>query len=445
MSSDVLVSRAKEAAQSSDWSSLSHYLRRISVQNALADAASGRLQEGVRRSPSPHSSSELSTTEASDNKPELIRLALYALQFADFQVRWDIAKLIPSFGSEAIAPLSQLIEPATEEEDWDLLWFVARILGEFRTEETVQTLRHLMMQVDQPDLVGIVIQALANIGELAIPSLTPLLRDEETRLVAAQTLAQMNHRAATEILIQVSHDENPEVRALAINAIGHLHEPQIRELLTEALADPSAQVRQAAVQGLGLQVAYLDEQEFLTQINPLLWDVDLNVRRQTIQMLGRLHSAAAADALNEALHSAYTPEILKPNVVHGLVWTETEAALRHLQQFVQTTGTSSQFSSSRSSEGGLESAQIASSSICCEIAATLGQVRSSALKPVAAEILTWMLERCAPLKKNALLKQKIAFSLGQLALPVAIAPLTQLLNDDDLGVRRHAAAALKMT
>lgn len=444
MSSDVLVSHAREAARSSDWSSLSHYLRRISRQETFPATSTEGLTQGSERSPLTAPASE-----PVESASEVISLALYALQFADFQTRWDIAKLIPSFGVGAIAPLSQLIDSATEEEDWDLLWFVARILGEFRTIETVQILRHLMVYVEQPDLVGIVIQALANIGELAIPALNQLLQNQDTRWAAVQSLAQMNHQGATEVLLQVCHDANPEIRALTISAIGHIHDPQIRQILKQSLADPFAQVRQAAVQGLGLQVTHIDEQEFLAQIHPLLWDININVRRQTVQMLGRLHSAAAAAELSEALNSTDTPDILKPDIVHALIWTETEAALLHLQHFVQKIWVSQQLSSSPSSEALTElqqaqqQARLKSSLLCGEIAMTLGQVRSFSLKPLAAHILTQVLEHCTSSEEDAGLRQKIAFSLGQLALPVAIAPLTQLLNDSDPRVRLHAAAALK--
>ncbi|MGB3495646.1 MAG: HEAT repeat domain-containing protein [Elainellaceae cyanobacterium] len=441
MSSDVLVSHAREAARSSDWSSLSHYLRRISMTDTFSTPQP--LDQGLGRLPD-HPSSGQSQSQIS----EVIDLALYALQSADFQTRWDLAKLIPAFGVGAIAPLSQLIDPAIDDDDWELLWFVARILGEFRTPETVHVLSQLMAYADQPDLVGVVIQAFANIGELAIPTLSQFLTDEATRLAAVQALSQMNHRSATEVLLQVSHDANPEIRALAISAIGHMYEPRIRQVLTQSLEDVSAQVRCAAVQGLGIQAAHMNEQDFLKIVEPLLWDIDTQVRRQTIRVLGRLSSSAAADHLNEALRSAYTPASLQADIIHALIWTETEAALQHLHHFVESRDVSVdaivQPASTALSEK-VNQAPSPSSPVYCEIAATLGQVRQSALKALAAQILTQMIETCTASEGHAVLKQNIAFSLGQLALPMAIAPLEQLLNDNDPRVRLHAAAALKMT
>lgn len=433
MSSDVLVSRAREAAQAANWFLLSQCLRRISasigapIRDENAESAdSGHLNndDSYRQSPSS------STSEAID-------LALYALQSADFQTRWEIAKLIPSFGMAIVAPLLDLIDAALNDDDWELLWFTARILGEFRHSDAVAALCQLVARNHSPELTSVASQALAHIGELAIPALSQLLMHEESRLPAVQALGQINHRAALERLLSVADDADAEVRAVAIASISHARSPQVLPLLVDALDDEAAQVRQAAVESIGIWCAEMKESEFLRLTQPLLWDINLNVRRQTVQTLGRLRSAAVADCLNQALISPHTPESLKPDIVRALIWTETKAALHYLHEYTQQC-----FTLRQEDNNSLLATEFTSSSLYREIAVALGQVSQETLKPLAARILVDMAED-ATILNNASLKQSLAFSLGQLNSPVAIAPLAQFINDEDSRVRLHAAAALK--
>ncbi|MGF1537457.1 MAG: HEAT repeat domain-containing protein [Elainellaceae cyanobacterium] len=351
-------------------------------------------------------------------------LALRTLEMGDFQTRWDVAKLISHCGPDLVQPkdVVALIGEASEE-DWSLLWFLVRILGEFHQPESVSTLVDLLQRSPSEDVVAAITTALSQIGEPAIAPVSQLLDSPQTRHAAVQILARIRHPDAAAAVACVVNDSDPAVRALAITTLGDVAYPQAQPLLIAALRDVAAEVRRAAVVGLGARRDRLSS-ETIEQMGELLWDVSLSVRRAAISALGRLNCKAAADLLYDALQSSSTPPILEPDLLQALASTETRAGLDHLAVYAEA-------DSGKTDSGRRISA----------IAASLGRIKTSALVPKAVGLLMRLLTWTQSGDRAA--RQAIATSLGQLGQVDSTDTLIAMLSDADTGVRLHVTAALR--
>ena len=92
-------------------------------------------------------------------------------------------------------------------------------------------------------------------------ALVAALDDAGTRGAAATALGQLHDSRATEALIELLHEPEPEIRAAAARALGAIKDPRAVEALVAAAPDPEYEVREAAIQALeGLwSVAALSE------------------------------------------------------------------------------------------------------------------------------------------------------------------------------------------
>jgi HEAT repeat protein len=328
---------------------------------------------------------------------------LARLQAGDFHDRWDAVKVISGWGDEAIAPLLSLLET----EDWELQWFIVRILGNLQNPIVLPTLVALVRET-QTDVAPMAAGVLSGFGELAIAPLCELLDSPSTRLLAVQALAQIHHPQVVAPLLRVVADS--EVRAVAIEALGHFHQvPEIPPVLLTALQDPVAAVRRAAVVGLGFQACQVD---WVGRLQPLLQDLNVEVAQQTAIALGRIGTPEAVVVLNEALRSAHPA--LEVELIRAIARIGTD--LEGLQAYLQDAGRMGKQ----------------------EAIAVLGRLENEAMKGRATEILLQLLATQPEVRQ----KQAIAFSLGQLGQQ-SIEALIQLLADENASVRFHAIAALK--
>jgi HEAT repeat protein len=405
-----LFEQAQEAAMQGNWSQLNHCLQQLLFSSEV---------QSIGTQPS-----VTSDKDVTQNLELLLSLALQVLEMGDFRERWEVAKIFPTLGEVAIDPLVQFLQD--EELDPETRWFAARILGAFNHPTTITALIDVIQTCDDEELRSIVASALANFGNDAIAVLNDLLQPESTRLLAVQILSQVRTTATIAPLLQVANDAQVAVRATAIEALSSFHDQRIPPILMAALQDPAVEVRRLAVHGLSFRADLLTEFDLVSLIKPLLFDVNLEVCRQSAIALGRLGTPTAIAALLQVLRSPYTPELLGLEVVRSLGRTEQAAALDGLQQ--ELTRRSLQFDSS------LQLSQ--------EIVHVLGQVQTPEMQPKAAQILVQALQMPS-LVQLAHLKQSIAFGLGQLGDQSALEPLLQLLEDSDLGVRLHVVAALK--
>ncbi|MGG6268388.1 HEAT repeat domain-containing protein [Leptolyngbya sp. AN03gr2] len=389
LSSHEILEQAKFAATHQDWGQLSQNLQQI---------LSTETQSELFCDPN--------TTVI------LLDLAMQVLESGGFQDRWDVAKLFPNFGSDAIAPLIELLND--EDAEPESQWFAVRILGSFNHPQVIEALIELLKHSESEDLNSMAVSVLASMGKDAISMIETLLAEDSTRLFAVQALGQIRRSETIPLLMQVVRDPEVQIRAIAVETLSSFHSDDITTVLIGALQDVAVQVRLAAVTGLGFRS---DSPDLVGQLRPLLFDLNLDVCRQTAIALGRLGTSQAATALYEVLQSAHTPENLSIELVRALGWIALPEALNYLKSAL------------------LE----LSETVQLEVIQTLGRTDAVELKSQAAEILLDALPKLESIE----LRQAIALSLGQLGNLESINVLVALLADRDDGVRFHAISALK--
>ena len=347
------------------------------------------------------------------------KLALSVLFHGDFQQRWEIAKIIPRLGKKVIHPLIAVLED--EEVDIEVRWFISRILGQFNDPAIVITLVKLLQQTEQEELALVAAQTLANIGTSAIDPLSNLLVEEEYRLLSVRSLAHIRSVETIDPLLTVVHDSQPEIRAIAIETLGSFRDERIIPILLQALKDTEAKVRKEAVIALGFRGNLATKLDLVGKIEPLLYDLNLEVCCQAAITLGRISNEKSMSVLFKVLKSSLTPLNLKIGIVRALSWNSTEHALNYLQQALLTE----------------------EEEICQEIVAVLGRLTETKLKAQATYILVdfWHSKK-GQISKSPL-KQNLAMALGILGKQEAIVSLQELSEDTERSVRLHAVAALK--
>ncbi|MEG3849549.1 HEAT repeat domain-containing protein [Microcoleus sp. herbarium19] len=353
---------------------------------------------------------------------QAVSLAIQALEWGDFQDRWEIAKVFPNLGNGAIAPLIALLED--EDADSEPRWFAARILGKFDAPEVIQALVKLVKNSDE-ELSQIAAETLGNFGTSAIESLANLLLQEDSRQFATAALAQIRRTEIIAPLLSVVGDSKVGVRVAAIEALSSFHDSRIPPVLVAALKDPATAVRKEAVRALGVR-AYLDaELDLVNLLKPLLWDIRLEVCQSAAIALGRLKTDAAAYSLFELLLHPATPVELQIETVRALSWSETAVALEYLQQTL------------------IAELNNTNSPVCQEIVTVLGRVEKPELRAKAAEIAIDLLASNHPVVEFAGIKQSLALGLGKLGDMRGLDALISMLGDADNSVRLHSLSALK--
>jgi HEAT repeat protein len=401
LSQQTILEHAQSAAKAGHWSMLTQCLQDLFANETSQDASKSLFSD-------------------SNTATVLLELALQVLEFGSFHDRWEVSKLIPNFGIDAIAPLIDLL--TDEDADPESQWFAVRMLGDFNHPRVVTALIDVLKASEDEELNAIAISALANLGKPVIPVLEEILHDRATTLLAVQTLGQIRHSEIVPLLLQVVKHDDPHVRAIAIEALSSFHSPEITTVLIEALKDLSVPVRRAATTGLGF--CHADDAQgidLVAQLRPLLFDLNIDVCRQSVISLGRLGTPDAISALLNILHSPNTPEPLAIEIIRALGWSNTAEGLNALQFALKELSLT-------------EAARL-------ELLTALGRVELPELRTHASEILMAVLQSGSPESESA--KQAIALSLGQLGNVTAIEPLIHLLSDPDVGVRLHVISALK--
>ncbi len=370
------------------------------------------------------SQSEEPTPLSAGGESRVLALALQALAGGDFQIRWDLAKILPQLGEAAIAPLIQrLADPAADPEEQ---WFVIRILGQIPHPAVIPALINVLERATDAELHSMAITVLASLGEAAIAQLGELLNHPAQRPLAAQALAQIRHPATIPWFLTVVNDAQPTVRATAIATLGNFPDPRILPVLLTALADQAAPVRQAAVTALGFWASTDhppgDRPDVVAQLHPLLGDQALAVAQQAAIALSRWGNASAIAALTGQLIAPSTPIPLALEIVRALSWIGQPSALQGLQQALQL-----------SLPGPVQQ----------EILLRLGRIEPPALQAQATQILVAVLQQPTGDESSRLMQQTIALSLGYLKQPAALNPLIDLLAVPDDSLRLHVIAALK--
>ena len=390
------------AATQANWSLVNRYLQQI----ILVDKGSNR--------------------QTNKDKPEyelefqqILDFALQVLRFGDFQERWEVTKIFSALGDRVVPSLLNILE--NEGEDLESRWFAIRILGKFERPEVIISLAKVLRNNEEEDLCAIAATALANIGTPAIKALSELLQDEKSRLLAVQSLAIIRRVEIIDPLRSVVNDENPEVRATTLEALGSFHNLELIPLFIVGLNDLSASVRKEAVVALGMCSEFKADFDIVSYLQPLLHDLDSQVCQQAVLALGRMEDERATEALFLVLMSALTPTWLQEEIIRVLNWGNQPQSLDYLEK-------------------ALYSSQ---SSLCKEIITVLGRQDSLENCSQATRILINFFNSKQDLVSQSPIKQAIAVSLGELGNSNAISILQTLAADKDSRVKLHAIAALR--
>ena len=344
---------------------------------------------------------------------------LIIFQEGDFQTRWHIAKTFSQFGEQAIPPLIAILEDKRAE--LEQRWFAARILAEFSHPQVLSALVNCLKTTEEEELSEVVAEALAKLGKSSLHILSNLLSQPESKLLATSCLAHIRSSQVITPLLTVVEDENAEVRAIAIEALSSFHDSRVPPVLIAALEDYTAGVRKEAVIGLGMRADLAEELDLFSHLQPLLWDLNLEVCQQTAIALSKLGTEAAATALFTVLQSKTTPVPLQITIIQALGWMETPTSLAYLQKNLS---------------GVTEKSAL-------EIIRVLGRVESRELKEIAGEILLNFFNSHPAISSKTLIKQALAHAWGQLVPINTREALMKLKQDPEASVRLQAIAALK--
>ncbi|MEO0537931.1 MAG: HEAT repeat domain-containing protein [Cyanobacteria bacterium P01_A01_bin.123] len=388
-----------------------------------------------------------STAYANAAPNKILMLALEGLVSGDFQRQWEAAKQLREVGEVAIAPLVDLTQNDTIDED--IRWFAARTLGEFDHPQALAALAQLLSDEDE-ELNQIAAAALAQIGPSAIHPLSYLLQSDSTRLLAVQALAQIRQRRTIAPLLRVVNDRDSQVRQIAIEALASFQDSRILPVLVQALDDSSAGVRKEAVTGLGLRFKWqtgkqasvvdgpdLDRDEsnransdgscstggdFSShdlgfRLAACLHDVHLDVCAKAAAALGRWGTPYAVACLGTVLSQPRTAEALKHQLIQSLGWIPTLAAVDAIAPVLTMPEVPVRYEAIR----------------------TLSTVEIPDLRERATQYLLSHLDR----QPTILEKQSIALGLARLGCDQALNGILSCLADDHEGVQLHAIAALK--
>jgi HEAT repeat protein len=371
------------------------------------------LQQLILETDSKH----LDEVECQEN---LLELALSALEVGDFQQRWEVAKMFTRLGNIAIPPLVAILEDdATEDE---LRWYAVRILGELKQTEVIPPLVELIQSSDNEELRGMAAIALGQLGKTAILAVTELLANDDTRLLATQTLCYIRNQETIVPLLSVVQDSQVAVRVAAIEALSSFHDARIPQVLLTSLEDSSATVRQEAVRGLGYRPDLRDRLDLVTCLQAKLYDINIDVACAAVVSLSRMGCDAAAFHLYQVLVTYDTALKIQIEAIRGLAWIGSISGLEYLQKALNT---------------------LVSPTLWQQIVVILGRVQHQFLNQKATEILLEILHQKHPASEIGNIKSAIALSLGQLGRDEAIETLIYLSGDTDNQVRLHAIAALK--
>lgn len=374
-----------------------------------------------------------------------IEQAIKPLLEGDFHRRWDSVKRfsqeLAPWGDRAIPHLINHLHSAEPEGQW----FLIRALSQFDSAAAVEAIAQLLITTPDEALQAEAIRALTSLGDRAIATLAGLLdraQDLERRRLAARALGRIRRTATIAPLLSVAADADPQLRAIALEALGSFHDPQVTPVLLAALSDQPS-ICAEAIRTLGRRADLLETTDLIGPLQQCLSATDETVATESAIALGRLGGEPAAIALGEQLTQPL-PTPVKVAAVRALGWMDTPTAIAYLSRAFSC------------------AVPVVMPTVQQEIARSLGHTRSADLKPQAAQpLLAWLQaahpNQTGPLKaddpaaaarqesdpKAFAIKQAVISSLARLSATAALDSLIPVLSDPDSRIRMHALSALK--
>lgn len=346
----------------------------------------------------------------------------------DFQARWEISKTLKQYPIGVLGPLLSLLPQA--EKDEELLWFIARLLGEIEHPDALDCLVNILQSATTTEMQSVAALALANRGSSALPALAELLLQPSTRLLVVQVLSQIDSLGVVDLLLGVVDDQDAAVRCAAIDALGGFADSRIAPVLLEALQDEDSGVRRLALRAVGARTAHLPGVALDEAIAPLLHDFDVQVVEQAIVALGRLDTKLARAELAQVLAGDRWQLSLQLQATRALGWSHTAEAVEQLLV---------QLDRSITSAAEEETSALA---LAREIVVVLGRLRAPQKLVLASQALEARLPSIF-VQGDGDLKRSVALALGQLGQASSFDALCAYLLDSSPGLTFHIMAALR--
>jgi HEAT repeat protein len=328
----------------------------------------------------------------------------------DFETRWRaLQTLMPQAQPAYLSCLEAACQAAPT--DWQLQWFTARLCGAWQSPEALVTLRTLANLASEPETQTTIWQAIAHQGESGLALLQQALEDPLQRGLAIAAIARSEQPLALALLFDLVQSKTTSLRAQILTALGPLREPRVLPCLREALQDPDAAVRQAAIWGLRQQ-STCTPTERLQLLQTRLYDSDAEVAREASWAIAQLDSPEATQALAQSLTDLSA--LSHPQgVIQALAALSCPAALEPLALLLQANA---------------------------DLALARSTIRALGSCPQQHGATRLLLAR---LGQQAAELADLAYSLGQLGQPEAIAPLQACLAEASAAAVIHIHSALR--
>jgi HEAT repeat protein len=342
----------------------------------------------------------------------------------DFQERWTLAKMLSDMGESVLQPLIQQLTAA--EDDLELQWFGAKVLGQIPHPESVIYLVRLLETTEDEEVQAIAAEMLAGFGQQAITILQPYLEQSSTRAIALRALHQIDHPDVASLLLPLTGQGDVSQQILVLEILERYVNPELLPVWFIALESPAAPIRCAAIVFLSFQTEHCTAAVLVEKILPALEDSDLEVVRQAARALGRLGTPTAANALVRHCRGLPVDPGLLRDCIQALGWVDAPEAVLGLSQLCMDWVTQEPLP-----ELSLR-----------EAIAALGRVQNKENHPIALEQLLMLLDSEA-LTGFAQLRSEVAIALGQLGEPEAVPSLIEHLSSTCDTLHWHVMAALK--
>src|SRR5262245_22659820 len=160
----------------------------------------------------------------------------HALRDGDWQVREVAIEGLGQIGSPAVEMLIKLLR------DWDVRKYAITALGKIRDERVLDP---LMLQLRNDEFKDDATNALAELGEPALPRLVAALKDKDelVRKQAVLALGRIKHGDAIEPLIEMLGDQDWFTRLTAAAALEAIGDERGRDAIKPLMKDPDMVVR----------------------------------------------------------------------------------------------------------------------------------------------------------------------------------------------------------
>jgi HEAT repeat protein len=222
---------------------------------------------------------------------EAIELLLEVINDQDIDVRFSSIHALKDLGYKKTF---EYLIPLLNHQDLEVRLRAVDVLGQFGSPEAVSRLKKLLKNTDYRVRLKAA-DVLHYLGIYSIESLRCIFTiqlGEEERYVSRRYLGDYRHiikkESAIKPLTSLLKDQDPIVRAKAVNILGNFSDEDVVTSLINILRDPDASVKISAIKTL----SQIGDKKAVPQLLALLRDRDANIRESAAEALGKIGSSS---------------------------------------------------------------------------------------------------------------------------------------------------------